>query len=68
MILLFVFFLCLLLLMQTKKEPFQNSIASSIVSVIKDKSSVMEGIHNRIASTIPYKHQYYKIKRYWRHR
>jgi hypothetical protein len=58
----------MLLLLQTKKEPFQNEITSSILAVIKDKSTVMEGIHNRIVSNIPYKHHYYKLKRYWRHR
>ena len=56
-----------ILLVQPKKEPFQSSITSSLLSIITDKSKVMEGIHNRIVSNIPYKHQYYKMKRYWRH-
>jgi cbb3-type cytochrome oxidase subunit 3 len=67
MILFFVFFLCVLLyLFSQPRESFQNKTSSSILSFFDNK--IMEGINNRIISNIPYKHHYYKIKRYWRHR
>lgn len=67
-----VVFICSLLLIlyvELQKEPFQNK-NTTILSTVMNTSpaSIVEGLHKRIHPYIPYKHHYYKLKRYLRYK
>ncbi len=68
---LFLFLIILLVLLgiQFKKEPFRTK-KTSMVDAFMNMSpiSIVDGLHKRIHPYIPYKHHYYKWKRYLRYR
>jgi len=66
---LFVVVLVVLLGMQYRKESFRTkkmSIYDSFMSA--SPMNIIDGIHSRIHPFIPYKKQYFKLKRYLRYR
>ena len=68
-LILFVIVLLFLIWSQYRKEPFRTK-NTSVFDTFMNASplSIVEGIHKQIHPYIPYKHHYYKWKRYLRHR
>lgn len=55
--------------MQYRKESFRTKKTSILDSFMNaSPMSIVDGIHKQIHPYIPYKQQYYKWKRYLRHR
>jgi hypothetical protein len=68
-LIIFVIILLILLCMQYRKESFQTKNTSIYDSFMNlSPMSIVEGIHKQIHPYIPYKHHYYKFKRYLRNR
>jgi|LakMenE01Jun11ns_1017448.scaffolds.fasta_scaffold9367482_2 hypothetical protein len=66
---LFVIVLVVLLGMQYRKESFRTKKTSMLDSFMNaSPMSIVDGIHKRIHPFIPYKKQYFKLKRYLRYR
>ena len=66
---LFVLVLLILIWMQYRKESFRTKKTSILDSFMNaSPMSIVDGIHKQIHPYIPYKQQYYKWKRYLRHR
>jgi hypothetical protein len=68
-LILFLIVLLFLLWIQYRKEPFRTK-NTSVFDTFMNASpmSIVQGIHKQIHPYIPYKTQYYKWKRYFRHR
>ena len=66
---IFVIVLVVLLGMQYRKESFRTKKTSMLDSFMNaSPMSIVDGIHKRIHPFIPYKKQYFKLKRYLRYR
>ena len=66
---LFVVVLVVLLGMQYRKESFRTKKMSIYDSFMNaSPMNIVDGIHKRIHPFIPYKQQYFKLKRYLRYR
>jgi hypothetical protein len=66
---LFIFVLCLLFLLclNFRKEPFRTKNTSILSSFMNTSPmSIVQGLHKRVHPYIPYKHHFYKWKRYLR--
>jgi len=68
-LILFVIMLIILLSMQYRKESFTSKNTSILQSFMNaSPMSILDVMHKQIHPYIPYKQQYYKLKRYSRNR